>query len=57
MLSFNFIVQLIILLGGDIETGGNIQSISALKDVFLNIDFYKVEQVVRNLVTNAVFNA
>ena len=38
---------------GDIEQGSAADR-AAQRDAFLNVDIYRIEQVVRNLVTNAV---
>ena len=38
---------------GDIEQA-NTNEDTAQQDAFLNMDMYRIEQVVRNLVTNAV---
>ena len=44
------------LLKGDIEEGGagEMNSTPSAKDVYLHLDIHKVDQVVRNLITNAV---
>ena len=44
------------LIKGDIEEGGagEMNSTPSAKDVYLHLDIHKVDQVVRNLITNAV---
>ena len=40
---------------GDIEQGSALAAdLAARQDAYLNVDIYRMDQVVRNLVTNAV---
>ena len=49
----------ILVVYGDIEQGSTVTSVAdraAQQDAYLKMDMYRIEQVVRNLVTNAVNN-
>ena len=46
-----------VCLEGDVEQGSSLATADHLavqQDAYLNVDIYRIDQVVRNLVTNAV---
>ena len=48
-------VDVLLYAAGDIEQGSALTSdLPVQQDAYLNVDMYRVDQVVRNLVTNAV---